>query len=68
MGITLERLKEILDTNFSTPFLEEGMVKTRFVEHAKEKTLQINIGRRYVCINESGEVTAAGTSLITNLC
>ena len=60
--ITLERLKEILDSNFTPPFLEEGMVEAQFVEHTKEKTLQVNIGRRDVWISESGEVIAAGES------
>ena len=59
--ITLEQLKEILDKNFTPPFLEDGHVKARFIEHTKEKTLQINIGRRDIWLNEKGEVTGAGT-------
>ncbi len=59
--LTLERLKEIIDQHFATPFLEEGLVKARFIERTTEKTLQINIGRRDIWINESGEITGAGT-------
>jgi len=64
---TLERLKEIIDQNFGPPFLEEGLVVAKFVDDdngAKEKTLQINIGRRDIWINEAGEVTASGTTLV----
>ncbi len=59
--LTLERLKEIIDKSFSPPFLEEGVVKARFIERTTEKTLQINIGRRDIWINEAGEITGAGT-------
>lgn len=63
INITLEQIKQILEENFTPPFLEEGMVKAKFVEpiEGKEKTLQINIGRRDIWLNEKGEVTAAGT-------
>ncbi len=59
--ITLDKLKEIIDQHFAPPFLDEGHVKTKFIEHTKEKTLQINIGRRDIWINEDGKVTGAGT-------
>lgn len=62
--ISLDALKEIFDKHFSHPFLENGVVKTKWVKSSTEKTLQVNIGRRDVWINEKGEVTASGTNLL----
>lgn len=63
MGITLERLKEIIDSQFSQPFLPYGDVTARFIEETKEKTLQIKIGRRDIWLNENGNITGAGTDV-----
>ena len=62
--ISLDTLKEIFDKHFSHPFLEKGVVKTKWVKSSTEKTLQVNIGRRDVWINEKGEVIASGTNLL----
>jgi len=61
--LTLERLKEIIDQNFGTPFLEEGLVTASLDNEDGEKTLSITIGRRDVQINEAGEVVGSGTML-----
>ena len=62
--MTLEQLKEVLEHHFSEPFLARDYVRARFIESTAEKTLQINIGRRDIWLNEKGEVTGAGTYLI----
>jgi hypothetical protein len=59
--ITLEKIQMIFEANFSEPFLEKGLVECEFIEHAKVKTLQIQIGRRDISLNENGEVTDCGT-------
>ncbi len=59
----IEKLKEILDKQFSFPFLPEGMVSTKWIETKKGRELSIQIGRRDVCIDEDGDVIGAGTFL-----
>lgn len=64
--MNLKVLKSILDRHFSSPFLAEGLVKTRWVTWHDEPALEIQIDRRDVIIDESGEIVAAGTSLCTS--
>ena len=61
--LTLERLKEIIDQNFGTPFLEKDLVTANLDNEDGEKTLSITIGRRDIQINEAGKVVGSGTML-----
>jgi hypothetical protein len=56
----LEKLVEILNKEFSEPFLPKGMVKA---ELAKDGTMFLDIGRRDIHINDKGTVLGAGTRL-----
>jgi hypothetical protein len=60
--ITLEQLKEIIDTEFRPPFEKAGLVQAEF-DACGEKTLRLTIGRRDVWITADGEVAEAGTYL-----
>jgi hypothetical protein len=64
--MNLTTLKSILDSQFSPPFLAEGLVETRWITWYDEPALSIKIGRRDVVIDESGEIIAEGTSLCTS--
>jgi hypothetical protein len=58
--MTLERLKELLNSNFCSPYLKDGYVLADWKD--KKKTLlNIDIGPRNIQINEAGEVQSART-------
>lgn len=61
-SLTLEQISDIINTNFSTPFLEKDLVSSELEEDETEGTLlNINIDRRDISINRSGEVVNSGT-------
>jgi hypothetical protein len=69
-GLTLERLRDIINTEFCKPFVMEVDISADFLdaEEIKDgmfegKTLRIQIGPRDVEIDENGYVVAAGTML-----
>jgi len=59
------KLKEILDANFCSPHLADGMVSTRWVDTEKHgRVLEIKIDRRDVWLDEDGDVVGSGTQVI----
>ena len=62
--MTLKALKKILDNNFRSPFLPEGMVKTAYRKTRTGKVLlALTIGRRDVGFERDGKLHDAGTFL-----
>ena len=62
MSLTIEKLCEIINTEFGAPFLIEDGVSAEILLNDDGTTeLSINIGRRDVQIDEKGEVLGAGT-------
>jgi hypothetical protein len=60
--MTLEQLKDLLDQNFSEPFLPAGLVRTEMRDRPDgPKSLSVWIGRRDVDFTEDGRVIGAGT-------
>ena len=64
MALTLEVLKEIIDTHFCPPFMDAGIVQTILwpAKDGNEKSLEVIIGQRDVQFLEDGTVIGAGTS------
>ena len=60
--MTLESLQQVIDRQFSHPFLAAGVVRTEMREDPKR--LSIWIGRRDVEIDEDGNVLGAGTAML----
>lgn len=62
MSLTIEKLCEIINTEFGAPFLiKDGVSAEILVNDDSTKELSINIGRRDVQIDEDGNVLGAGT-------
>jgi hypothetical protein len=62
MSLTIEKLCEIINTEFGSPFLvKDGVSAEILINDDGTKELSINIGRRDVQIDENGEVLGSGT-------
>jgi len=62
MALSIEKLCEVLNSEFGSPFLVDGGVVAEILENEDgSKELSINIGRRDVQIDADGEVTSSGT-------
>jgi hypothetical protein len=63
--ITIDRLKEIVDEHFRSPFISKHFVRTHFPEckPGQKRVLAIKIGRRDIWIDEDGNVEASGTDI-----
>ena len=62
MALTIEKLCEIINTEFGDPYLvKDGVSAEILINDDGSKELSINIGRRDVQIDENGEVLGAGT-------
>jgi hypothetical protein len=59
--ISLEKLCEIINTNFGEPFLVKDGVSAEISEYEGKKELTIAIGRRDIQIDENGELVGSGT-------
>jgi len=57
----IEKLKDLLDIHFAPPFVDAGLVSTKWVMAAKGTVLEIKIGPRDIWIDEDGDVVGAGT-------
>lgn len=64
MSLSLEQLRDIFNLQFGEPYLVENGVVATLENNHEGKMLSIQIGRRDIQINDSGEVVGAGT-LIT---
>jgi hypothetical protein len=62
--LTLEKLCEIINSNFGEPYLISGGVTAEIIEDEEDvQLLSINIGRRDIQINTQGEIVGSGTFL-----
>ena len=62
--MNLVKLKKIMDRDFGSPFLPEGMVSTKWEGSGDERSLSITINRRDVSVDKDGNVIASGTFLV----
>ena len=63
MSLSLEKLCEVINQNFSEPYLSKDGVSAEIIDDNGIKVLSINIGRRDVQIDAHGEVVSCGTFL-----
>jgi hypothetical protein len=72
MKMDLVKLKEIIDQNFTEPFLPKGVVQTRLTggmisNDGRDLELTIQIGQREITFDENLDVLDAGTSFLMTI-
>ena len=60
--LSIHQLKDIIDSHFCAPFIEDGIVKARLITYEDgSESLEIKIGPRDVQFDENGTVFGSGT-------
>ena len=69
MTLTLKAIHEALASNYTPPFMDEGIVKSRLItldgdtpDAPSREVLEIRIGPRDIWLEADGTVSASGTS------